>query len=335
MGDKTIMDGDIKKLLDDRKTELDAVQEQEQRQMAEAAYKTIKTLEEMVMSLQGQIRKKEDKVTEMRNEMMRQKELDCYEIQRLNEQLAGEGKQALGKLLKLAQEPDENLHINITSSHAKISLMSQHEIERALFDKDNLIKQLKVKLAGLDKEKDVNYKKINALRKDLDRANYELLQESNKNEQAFVKRELNSTKKLLERKDGELKKMKEAIQNLKKDIVKYSAMNVKQEEDLKHKDVNSNAFQTEKERKLREAAKRVTDLAEDNRKLKETLRKFENTKLAKEKVNKEEAAAAENVQKKLIESMGKAREQVQKLEQQNKLVNSDFLFFFVSCFLFF
>ena len=104
--DETAFSGDqgLKRILEERTQKNAAAQEEETRQLAEAAHKTIQTLQKMIESQNTSLSRKDEIIRDQRQEMLREKELDQLEIAKLNEQLSGVGKEALGRLVALTKE---------------------------------------------------------------------------------------------------------------------------------------------------------------------------------------------------------------------------------------
>lgn len=66
--------------------------------MADAAYQTIQTLQELLDVKSEAVRKKEDIILKLRNQMQQQREIDANTITELQQQLSITGNTTLGKL---------------------------------------------------------------------------------------------------------------------------------------------------------------------------------------------------------------------------------------------
>lgn len=74
--------------------------------MMEAAYQTIKTLQDMLDVKNQAIRSKEEQVAKMRQQVSAQRELDAHTIQQLRDQISFTGNSTLAKMQEIVSKHD-------------------------------------------------------------------------------------------------------------------------------------------------------------------------------------------------------------------------------------
>lgn len=109
--------------------------------MADAAYETIKTLQDMLTQKNEQVKHKEEHISRLRDQMRIARESDATTIRGLQEQLSSTGNNALNKLQELMNRP-----INSGGAEAraksKWDKKTQDEITHMMSQKDIEIKKL-------------------------------------------------------------------------------------------------------------------------------------------------------------------------------------------------
>ena len=156
--------------------------EEESREMAQAAYKTIKTLQELVEDKNKQNKRKESIINDLKQRMVEQKQEDTREILRLNDEL--------GKALKERSEVDYSFReTHISREHKEYEAISRRELERLVYQKDDEIENLANQVASLKREKDYLLENKYAAERDTyDTKNDKLADRSNKTSSCLTKR---------------------------------------------------------------------------------------------------------------------------------------------------
>ena len=86
IGDKYLSQDEVlKDAIQEHRTKTTTAQEKEHKEMMEAAYQTIKTLQDMLDVKNQAIRSKEEQVVKMRQQVSAQRELDAHTIQQLRD----------------------------------------------------------------------------------------------------------------------------------------------------------------------------------------------------------------------------------------------------------
>ena len=196
-------------------------------------------------------------------------------------------------------------------------MMSQTEIQQLLFEKDNRIKSLLTKISGMEAESKFFKDKIREIRGELDVANGQVIEERRKNKQSAAKREVRQMDKLLRDKTAELDKTKVAILELKKDIIKFSALNEKKEEDMNAKALSEKNNNQEMDAKVKQATTTIRDLTKQMKSAEMELQKLkEKNRLRDEedKIREEEDVAAATLREKRGQHQKVSKEELDKSE---------------------
>lgn len=146
--------------------------------MADAAYQTVKTLQDMLDQKNELLRSKEEHIERLRQQMMQQREQDAIEISKLREQLSITGNNTLNKLHQIVAKQggaDASSH-NANITRGKADRMDKEELVRAMQEKDRIISKLEGEKNGWMKErthfsgkKNENLEEIQRLRQELAR----------------------------------------------------------------------------------------------------------------------------------------------------------------------
>ena len=106
--DQFLQGGDeaVNAALVDQRIKFQKEHERENTEMADAAYQTIQTLNEMLQQKKKQISTKDEQIKNLREQMQQQRSVDQEEIRKLREQASGVGASALAKIHRLASTQD-------------------------------------------------------------------------------------------------------------------------------------------------------------------------------------------------------------------------------------
>ena len=207
-------DEKIRDIMDSNKVRIDQMHEEESREMAQAAYKTIKTLQELVEDKNKQNKRKEGIINELKQRMIEQKQEDTREIVRLNEEL--------GKALKEKSEADYSFReTHISREHKEYEAISRRELERLVYQKDDEIENLANQVASLRREKEYLLANKDAAERDtFDTRNDELADRSSKRVRALQKdvdrltRQLNDKKRVEDRLNDTIRQITDKLTRL-------------------------------------------------------------------------------------------------------------------------
>lgn len=138
-------DEKIKDIIDSNKVKIDQMHEKESQEMAQAAYKTIKTLQELVETKNTQCKRKEEIIKELKDKMNLQKQQDTAEIIRLNE--------AVTKAMKDKSSVEHSYReVKVTFDNRQYEAISRRELEKLCFEKDDEIENLSNQITSLRRE---------------------------------------------------------------------------------------------------------------------------------------------------------------------------------------
>lgn len=84
-----------------------AAHDQENKEMADAAHQTIKTLNEMLDQKKVQLRNKEDQIDKLRRQMAEQREIDAEKYMKLQTDATAAGKSTLANLQRMVNTQDD------------------------------------------------------------------------------------------------------------------------------------------------------------------------------------------------------------------------------------
>jgi len=100
-------DGMQDDVLEAQRVKFQAVHEQENKEMADAAYQTIKTLNEMLEQKKTQVRSKEEQIERLRQQLAEQRELHAEQCMKLQAEVTATGKSTLANLHRLVSNERE------------------------------------------------------------------------------------------------------------------------------------------------------------------------------------------------------------------------------------
>ena len=88
----------LKDAIEDHRLKTLAVAEKEQKEISDAAYQTVKTLQEMIEQKNDQLKRKEENMERLREQMKNQAQLDAATINQLRDQMSVTGNSTMNKL---------------------------------------------------------------------------------------------------------------------------------------------------------------------------------------------------------------------------------------------
>ena len=141
----------LKDAIEDHRLKTLAVAEKEQKEISDAAYQTVKTLQEMIEQKNDQLKRKEDAMERLREQMKNQAQLDAATINQLRDQMSVTGNATMNKLHSIVakhetQAPVQGAHSqNATNAFNR---KAQEELTRKLAEKDQLIQKLQAGREG-------------------------------------------------------------------------------------------------------------------------------------------------------------------------------------------
>ena len=141
-------DEKMKDVIDGNKSKYEQHQEAEQKEMAQAAYKTIKTLQELIETKTTQWKNKEEIIKQMQEKLNLQKQQDTSEIVRLNEEL--------NKALKQGSSRENSYReVKVTINNGQYETIPRRELENICYQKDDQIENLSRQIATLTRDKEL------------------------------------------------------------------------------------------------------------------------------------------------------------------------------------
>ena len=100
----------MKEAIDEHNFKQNQVHEKENKEMADAAYQTIKTMQEMLDQKNDQLKRKEEHIANLRDQMMKQAELDANQINELRDKISITGNTTLNKMYEIVAKNPVDEH---------------------------------------------------------------------------------------------------------------------------------------------------------------------------------------------------------------------------------
>ena len=94
----------IKEAIDETIMKQNQVKQQENKEMADAAYQTIKTMQEMLDQKNEQLKRKEDHIQNLRDEMKNQANQDAMIINKLKQDISITGNSTLNQMQQIVMK---------------------------------------------------------------------------------------------------------------------------------------------------------------------------------------------------------------------------------------
>ena len=187
-GDKYLSEDIVlKDAIEDHRLKTLAVAEKEQKEISDAAYQTVKTLQEMIEQKNEQLKRKEENIERLREQMKQQAQLDANTINQLREQHSVTGNTTMTKLHSIvakheAAGPSHTSGAHTANATNAFHRKAQEELTRKLAEKDHIIEQLRAGNQGASKEKEFSQKKNADLRNQIEALKDELRREKERSD---------------------------------------------------------------------------------------------------------------------------------------------------------
>ena len=194
--------------------------------MMEAAYQTIKTLQDMLDVKNQAIRSKEEQVVKMRQQVSAQRELDAHTIQQLRDQISFTGNSTLAKMQEIVSKRDVAQTVQSqkqTANSSKLDRLSIKEFERQLQEKDHIIQQLRARFEGHKSETDHYSKKRDERLDEISQLKNELSREKARNDVSVISKRLEKVQSERKQQDETIKALNKAIDSFKDQMTKFSS----------------------------------------------------------------------------------------------------------------
>jgi len=154
---------------------MDIIQEDETRMVAQTAHKTIKTLQDLLESKNAQIQKKDEIIEQLKNDLIKNKEIHLNQTANLQEQIYTDSQNTMNKLRSVIESVNSNLIVKISKN--QLSTMTLSDIEKSFDEKDANIKLLAVELKSSKEQGEILQFKIFELNKRIGELSLELNEE--------------------------------------------------------------------------------------------------------------------------------------------------------------
>lgn len=175
-------------------------------QLAQIASSNIKTMNEMLENKNAELRRKEEIISKLKKEILSmQQDFSKERYEWANEK-------------SRIQDNVKDFRVDMTVK-SRPSTSKNPELESLLNEKDKQIENYKNMLKNADNTKHNYERRLKELRNELENVAYELNIERSKQGEEKFRKELEHHKKLLKAKDEELSKLKNALKNLKRDLL--------------------------------------------------------------------------------------------------------------------
>ena len=323
------INNNIPNLLDNQN--YDAYQDDETKNIAKTAHKTIKTLQDLLSQKNDIINKKDIQIDNLRNELRKVKEEDLKRINDLEDQVRNGHETTLKKLQNIIDTTNSNLVVKKTKND--LALMTLDDLEKLYNDKDNTIKALGLELKAIKEENDVNYLQLN----EKNRRIVELennLRYQQFNNQNTLNNDMNSVlKRKLEEKNKEIQEEKEKNERLRQEFIKRANDQKLADENAK---LDSTLFVPERlvvNKEKSDLYVKIDQLRVENRKLidlkKKLLEKLkqrdEEIKNLTDKLNKEKEREKQMMESQIKDTkrISQLKKEKEKLEKNNEKFKED------------
>ena len=210
------MNNNIPNLLDNQN--YDIYKDDETKNIAKTAHKTIKTLQDLLSQKNDIINKKDIQIDNLRNELRNVKEEDLKRINDLEDQVRNGHESSMKKLQNIIDTTNSNLVVKLTKND--LAIMNLDDIEKIINDKDNTIKALGLELKAIKEENDVNYLQINEKNKKIAELENNLRYQQVNNQGLFNTDTNSLLRRQLEEKNKEIQEEREKNERLRQEFVK-------------------------------------------------------------------------------------------------------------------
>ena len=111
-------------MIEEQRIKFQSAHSQESKEMADAAYQTIKTLNEMLEQKKLQLKSKEDQIDKLRQQMADQREKAAHEYMKLQSEVTAAGKSTLANLHSMIKNQDEPVRVAPVVNHAEMQKLN-------------------------------------------------------------------------------------------------------------------------------------------------------------------------------------------------------------------
>jgi Ca2+-binding EF-hand superfamily protein/chromosome segregation ATPase len=278
--------------------------ETEANKLADAAGKTIATMQDMLDNKNAALERKQEIIDRLKQDMLYIQEQATAEITRLTNELHMQTTGVLGNL---------RTAIDVTSAKAsRPSTSYRPDYEPLLMDKDTRLAQLASNLKATSNAKERLEGLLSQAKGEIDRLQYELRNEQAQNTHVALTRELTKARQQLKTKDSELKGLKTSMEMLKKDLLDAAATNEREATDIRSKVLQEGAENTAVVMQMKKAEQTINALRGQLKRASEEVNKLKEEQIiANERVTK----ASEEV-KRLTDSSFKKQELLEKVMRE-------------------
>ena len=197
-------------------TNIQLIKDDETQLVAQTSHKAIKTLQEMLKSKTDQIKKQEEIIENLKNELINNKKSYLSTVSKLQEQIHLDHDSTMKKLKNVLDNVNQNLLVKITRS--QLSLLPLADLEALIEEKDNSIKTLAIELKHSRDENEINYLKILDLNKRIVDLNITLGEERYKQEIKLQNDEIEKLKNIIVEKSQLIDLERENIKKLREEF---------------------------------------------------------------------------------------------------------------------
>lgn len=244
----------------------------------------------MIDHKNDQLERKEKIIDEMKGQLVKQKEQAAVEISRLTEEIRS---QSVGPLYNL-QEAIEVTTAKVTRKESSSASRYNPKLDQLLHEKDQRIAFLVGQFEASKRSKDEKEKRLNELRRELDRVNYELNMEKAANNTTQVSGDMSRIKKQLDDKNRELIALKKSFKALRDDLLSKASSNADEEANFRAKVLAENAENVKVTENIKRAQSRIGELT---KKLKEASSEIVRLKDLESRSNSAESALKDQLLK--------------------------------------
>lgn len=152
----------LKDVIEEQRTKFQAAHNQESKEMADAAYQTIKTLNEMLEQKKAQVKSKEEQIERLRQQMAEQRESFAAQRLKLQAEATATGQSALANLHRFVstdEAPAQGVDRKAQEARAKAEAATEaaraelENVSRRLADQQERLETTRAQLAAEQKSK--------------------------------------------------------------------------------------------------------------------------------------------------------------------------------------
>ena len=141
----------LKGVMEQERVKFQAAHDQESKEMADAAYQTIKTLREMLEQKKTQVRSKEEQIDRLREQLAEERERHAEQFSKLQAEVTATGKSTLASLHAMVQNKDKPpSSTGVDRRVAEVSRQQEAELQKIQKE----VEHLRVRLRDQEQEVD-------------------------------------------------------------------------------------------------------------------------------------------------------------------------------------